>query len=232
MIKTLILDDNFQYIKTIVNTVISKIDEIQTTYICTTVKEALNILENNIINLVLLDLRLPDSTGIEVINKINQYNNIKKPNIIIISEDYELINNVKNNYEYDNVISKGEKQQEIYKKILDAVKSLKYEEYKKEIKEKIYKEMTSIGYNFKYKGSMYLVEAITYIYESNNLELLDNLEKNVYNVIAFKYNKSINNIKTNIIKATNSINNKQDSMYITPKVVISNIIISIINEFG
>ncbi len=232
MIKTLILDDNFQYIKTIVNTVISKIDEIQTTYICTTVKEALNILENNIINLVLLDLRLPDSTGIEVINKINQYNNIKKPNIIIISEDYELINNVKNNYEYYNVISKGEKQQEIYKKILDAVKSLKYEEYKKEIKEKIYKEMTSIGYNFKYKGSMYLVEAITYIYESNNLELLDNLEKNVYNVIAFKYNKSINNIKTNIIKATNSINNKQDSMYITPKVVISNIIISIINEFG
>ena len=206
MIKTLILDDNFQYIKTIVNTVISKIDEIQTTYICTTVKEALNILENNIINLVLLDLRLPDSTGIEVINKINQYNNIKKPNIIIISEDYELINNVKNNYEYYNVISKGEKQQEIYKKILDAVKSLKYEEYKKEIKEKIYKEMTSIGYNFKYKGSMYLVEAITYIYESNNLELLDNLEKNVYNVIAFKY--------------------------ITPKVVISNIIISIINEFG
>lgn len=45
---------------------------------------------------------------------------------------------------------------------------------------------------------------------SNNLDLLDNLESNVYKYVSFKYNKSLNNIKTNIIKATMKINrNKQ-----------------------
>lgn len=45
---------------------------------------------------------------------------------------------------------------------------------------------------------------------SNNLDLLDNLESNVYKYVSSKYNKSLNNIKTNIIKATMKINrNKQ-----------------------
>jgi len=63
--------------------------------------------------------------------------------------------------------------------------------------------LEKLGYNWKYKGTNYLLEAIIYIYKNNNLDLLDNLEKNVYKYISCRYNKSINNVKTNIIKATN-----------------------------
>lgn len=91
-----------------------------------------------------------------------------------------------------------------------------------------------LGYNFKLKGTQYLLEAILYIYIRNNIELLENLEKNVYNHIAIKNNKNLLNIKTSIIKATNYVYNYQDEnklyeyfsikIKITPKLVISTIL--------
>lgn len=67
---------------------------------------------------------------------------------------------------------------------------------------------------------------------SNNLDLLDNLESNVYKYVSFKYNKSLNNIKTNIIKATMKINrNKQMYIDYTPKLVISDVVIRLLNNY-
>lgn len=40
-----------------------------------------------------------------------------------------------------------------------------------------------------------------YIYDSNNLDLLENIEKYVYQVIAIQNKKNVQNIKTNIVKA-------------------------------
>lgn len=66
---------------------------------------------------------------------------------------------------------------------------------------------------------------------SNNLELLDNLENNVYKYVAFKYQKSLNNIKTNIVKATMKINrNSQIGFDYTPKLVISDVVVRILNN--
>lgn len=72
------------------------------------------------------------------------------------------------------------------------------------------------------------------IYEHGSEELLDNLEANVYKIIAYKNNKTINNIKTNIIKATSLAyicqkENKINEYFgfeikPTPKVVISTVI--------
>lgn len=44
MINTLIVEDNLQYVKNILNTVISRVEEIHITNIATTIKEAKNIL--------------------------------------------------------------------------------------------------------------------------------------------------------------------------------------------
>ena len=110
-------------------------------------------------------------------------------------------------------------------------------EIKKEniiIKKKITEELSNLGYNFKYKGTYYLLETIMTIYEHGSEELLDNLEANVYKIIAYKNNKTINNIKTNIIKATSLAyicqkENKINEYFgfeikPTPKVVISTVI--------
>ncbi len=71
------------------------------------------------------------------------------------------------------------------------------------LRDKIKSELKYLGYNPKYYGSKYISEAIyhilthkeKYTYESN-------LEKDVYPIIAKKYNKSVNTIKCNIIHAT------------------------------
>ncbi len=102
------------------------------------------------------------------------------------------------------------------------------------IKQKIEEQLMALGYNFKYKGTKYLIDCILFVYEKNNIELLDNLEQNVYKYIAIKNNSSITNIKTTITKSTNYTYTYQDKnifiqyfsldIKITPKLVISTIL--------
>lgn len=122
-----------------------------------------------------------------------------------------------------------------YKKIDQVLIEIE-KKTKKDIKSYnvISKQLLLLGYNFKQKGSKYLCESIEYIYKSGKLELVDNLEKNVYKYIALKNNKTLINIKTNIIKATEYVYNHQDKEFlykyfsinnkITPKLVISTIL--------
>ena len=71
-----------------------------------------------------------------------------------------------------------------------------------EIKEKIIKELTYIGYNLKYKGSLYLIDVIliSYLYKNH---VTDNLQGFIYPIISKKYNKCIQSIKNDILNATN-----------------------------
>lgn len=225
MINTLIVDDNLVYVKNILNIAINDFDEVRVTHIATTVIEAFNILENNSIDLVFLDLKLPDNNGIEIIKKVKSINCVKEPEIIIISGDKQLMNKVISDYKIYNIISKLEKDDILHRKIEEIIRNIYISNNKGNIRAFISNELEKIGYNWKYKGTHYILEAIIYIYQSNNMDLLDNLEKNVYKYISYHYNKSVNNIKTNIIKATNYID--KDKQYIenpTPKLVISDIL--------
>jgi len=85
MIKTIIVDDNLVYVKNILNNAINEFEDVHITHIATTVIEAFNIIKNNNIDLVFLDLKLPDDNGIEVIKKVKTINYINKPEFIIIS---------------------------------------------------------------------------------------------------------------------------------------------------
>lgn len=103
-----------------------------------------------------------------------------------------------------------------------------------EMNHKIINELLSLGYNFKLKGTQYLLETIVYISTKKDINLLENLEKNVYQHIAIRNRKKVLNIKTSIIKATNYVCNYQDEdvlyryfsikIKMTPKLVISTIL--------
>ena len=67
----------------------------------------------------------------------------------------------------------------------------------------INKELKFIGYNLSYAGTSYIAESIALIY--NNHEHYENLNNEVYQILAEKYNKTVNTIKCNIIKATDSM---------------------------
>lgn len=231
MIKTLIVEDNLNYVKSMMNLIINRIKEIHITNIATTIAEAINIIINNNIDLIFLDLKLPDATGIELINKIKNINSIKKPQIIVISSELSLIQEIKNKENFC-IINKLKDTESIFNTIKEVTNQIKYMQNEEKIKKRIMFELTDIGFNFKYKGSQYIYETIIYIYQSNNLELLNNLEKNVYKYIAYRYRKSVNNIKTNIIKATNLIKNDNCKQYnLTPKAIITNTLIKLIHEY-
>ncbi len=230
MIETLIVDDNLEYVKNTLNNILSRFKDIQIRYIATTVREAINIIDNNRIGLILLDLNLPDLNGLEIIKRIKSFNSIEKIRIIIISGDDILINKANYEYKINNIINKLEKEETIYKKIKQIVDEINSVKIEKNIKEIIVREITNMGYNWKYKGTNYLLEVIWYIYTSNNLDLLDNLENNVYKYIAYKNKKNVNNIKTNIVKSTEKlIKQKENAM--TPKEAINIILNKLIVRF-
>lgn len=186
MLKTLIVDDNLQYVKMFLNTTINKFKEIHVTHIATTVKEALDIISTNYIDLIFLDLKLPDSNGIEIINKINFLNNIKTPYIIVISGDIALSSEINRKCNILDIINKLENNNVLYNKIERIIHTATILNNKENIKKEISKELAEIGYNWKYKGTNYILEAILYIYESNNMDLLDNLEKMYINIYLIK----------------------------------------------
>ena len=130
-----------------------------------------------------------------------------------------------------NIVNKKYDMKNLYEIIKSYIYNFNYTNNVKKIKEEKMFDLQEMGYNFKYRGTLYILDAIEYIYKSNNMDLLENLEKNVYNIIANKYNKSINNIKTNIIKSTNSIqNNNNDYKENTPKAIITKILIKLCNK--
>lgn len=228
MIKVLIVDNNLNDAQKILNEVLSKIPEINVKYIVTTVHETIEVLRKEEITLILLSSQLQDGTSFDVIKQIKAMNFISEPDIIMISENMHTYNqSVKN----QSIYEKTQIGKNIQKTIQNYVYTRKNENEKKQIKDKIISEIKNIGYNFKYMGTIYIIESVLYIYMSNNLELLDNLENNVYKYVAFKYQKSLNNIKTNIVKATMKINrNSKISLDYTPKLVISDVVVRILNN--
>lgn len=72
------------------------------------------------------------------------------------------------------------------------------------IRTKIKQELKKINYNFSYKGTTYLLETIYVLY---NLDVNSdcNLEKDIYPIVAKRFNRSANNIKCNITNSTDKM---------------------------
>lgn len=74
-----------------------------------------------------------------------------------------------------------------------------------------------MGYKFSNKGTIYLIEVIEVAYNSKNyLNLLSNLNKNIYPKISEKYNINLKTLESNITKATNNMNKFRQTYYTTP----------------
>lgn len=73
-----------------------------------------------------------------------------------------------------------------------------------EVRNKVIKELKFLKYNFSYKGTKYLVDAICIIYALKNYYDC-NLEKDIYPIVAKKYKESVNNVKCNITNSTDKM---------------------------
>lgn len=202
MFNMLIVDDNIFYAKKLVNIIGDNIDNIRVISVATSGFEAINMLQKDNIDIVLLDLKIPRISGLEILNSLSeeQISHYEK-SIILVSGDFELILEARNNKTVYGYILKGSGIDNLItqiNKIIEQKNSNMEEKYKLK---KIIEEVQFLGYNLSYKGTTYIIETIYYIV-TNQDKNYNNLSKSVYPILAKKYNKSISNIKVNISKAT------------------------------
>lgn len=86
----------------------------------------------------------------------------------------------------------------------NVVQIMKEEYNETKIKNKINQELKKLEYNFSYKGTVYLVDAIYVLYTLKNIKDC-NLGKEVYPIVAEHYNTTANNIKCNITNSTDKM---------------------------
>lgn len=236
MVNILVIEDNIYYSKNLIN-LISDINSKMRVYnISTDGKEAIDIIkmQKDNIDIILLDLKLPHYSGVEILDYIES-NNIEKykNSIIVISSEVDLMLQVRNSTYLYSFINKVSGLENIVTEINKLIEIKEKE--KSSVEYKISNELKKLHYNFSYNGTKYLMEAILLLYDEDNFEDIK-LEKEIYSKIARKYKKTINNIKTNIIHATDlmcydcatHILNEYFGIYDnekpTPKIVISTII--------
>lgn len=209
MFNMLIADDNINFIKSLINNILISNDKIRLIKIATDGKETLDIIKKQKIDILLLDLNMPIYSGIEIINLIDTLELSCVPDIIVISEDSEMLTQLIKSHKVDYFIAKNS---------FNFIENLKYILSKivinssiNNMNQFILSELNFLGLKIKLNGTKYLLESISYIYNSNNYRLIDNLEKNVYPELAKRHNTSISNIKSNILKSINTMYLSTDS---------------------
>ena len=236
-ITVLIADDNMEYIKNLANMMLYKIPSIRLIKIATDGEETYKYLKRGNIDLLLLDLKMPKYSGLEVLEKLYNEKLANFPKVIVISGEIPIIKySYISKYNIVNCLYKSNGIDSVTDSVLKIVSEIAKEEDIKYWDKCIIDELTKLNYNFKHNGTKYIKESIIYILDKNDECLSDNLEKNVYVHIAKLHNKTVGNIKNNIVKATNNMYAECNMDYLldyfdfkfdakpTPKIVISTII--------
>ena len=203
MYNLLIADDNIDFSKSLINILMKQLPNVRLLSLSTDGSETLDLLFNNSIDLLILDLDMPKINGIEILKKLEESS--KVPSIIVISGNLDMLNEIKSCSIVNKYISKSHSFDYIVSNIINIVNELDITTNNNLIKNKIIDELKFLGFNFKHKGTIYLLDTIYFIMTNEYSYNVSNLEKNVYSKIAMQHSTNSLNIKHNIFKAIQSM---------------------------
>lgn len=207
MVNILVVEDDITQSQNLINVISSEIKEIRLYNMSLTGKEAIEIIDSENIDIILLDLNLPEISGIEILSYISN-KNIKKyvNSIVIISGDDRLINQLPNtchDYIYA-IIHKPILYEDLIYRLLEMViekNSIKNDDI---VKAKINKELEYLKFNFSHNGTRYLAETILELY-NKRAGSVDNFKREIFPILAKRHNKTVNTIEGNIKQSINSM---------------------------
>lgn len=208
MVNMLIANKDISKLKELINDMTAN-KSIRIAQVATEGEETLTALNGDNIDVALIDLNLPNITGIDILKKLTEEENEKpkyKDSIMIIAEDIEMAQNIVGNKMIYDYILEGTNKNEMMYKIDRMIQEKDLEENRK----KIIKELKYLGYNIEYVGTNYLAETILQMYINREL-MLENLQQEIYPLVSKVYNKSVHNIKCNINRATDCMYYECDS---------------------
>ena len=197
MLNLLIIDKDVNNSKLLLNYISENSCQVRVHSLASNLSEGIKILNTGLIDITLINLDDDINSIVTNLHTISSsYFEKYKKSVLLLSRNID--NVAPDSYIYE-CISSEEDISVIFLKISEIVKS-KISQFNNSILlSKINKELEYIGYNLSYYGARYLAESIALIY--NNYDSSENLNKNIYPVIAKKYNKSQVLIKANIFQA-------------------------------
>lgn len=199
MLNLLIIDKNIYHSRRLLNYISKNSYQVRVHSIATTLTEGIQMLNTGLIDITLISLNDDINSIISELHTIpNCYSDKYRKSILIISNNINSTPSDSYIYEY---IPYTENTSLLFYKISELAKNKLAQLNNTTLLSQINKELEYIGYNLAHIGTKYLSESIALIY--NNYDGSENLNKNIYPVIANRYHKTVNNVKCNITSATN-----------------------------
>lgn len=201
MLNLLIIDEDINNSRYLLNYISENSYQVRVHSIASNLAEGIKLLNTGLIDITLINVDDDITSIVTKLHTISDFYFEKyRKSIIIFSKN---INNIyPDSYIYEYVSSEKDISI-IYSKINEIAKNKIAQLNNSFLLSKINKELEYIGYNLSYNGTKYLSECIALIY--NNYDSSENLSRNIYPIIAKKYRKTVNNVKCNIMSATNSM---------------------------
>lgn len=236
MYNVLIADDNVEFSRSVINCLTTTNENVRFANISKDGQETIQAIARGNVDIVLLDMKMPKSDGIKILNKIREMDIYPLPTIIVVSAEEKYIEKIRNNPMVAFYINKGIGFTEMITTLNKIINEKHISEICLKNDERIREELMILGFNMKHNGSNYLLEAIRLVMRCRNGEFTDNLEKNIYPIVGRKHNKSVCTIKSNILKAIDYMyrNSEEETLkeyfhfdyYIkpTPKMIIATIL--------
>lgn len=204
MINVMLMMKDSTYWKELINNLVLKNENLRVCYIANTLKEFNFAICNYKIDIIIADVKE------SIFNKILKNESLNKKkffnSVILINNEIKIDNSAKRYI--CGCVSKTENINKITTLInilINSKQILKSVEVdysaEKRIKKRIKQELEYIGYNPLHFGTKYLIETIYILYTLEDY-YDDNLERDIYPIVASKYGKTTHNIKCNIRNAT------------------------------
>lgn len=200
MLNILIVDDNKALDIQLYNYIKNNSNNINIIGLATNGKEALDFLKSRKIDIILLDLEMPEVNGLELIKTMQETKKFKQTKIIVISSHIRLINEV---YSKEYIVEHIFIKPFDFSILIQYINTIEIENMDIDIYNRIEKLLSNFDINTNTIGYNYLVDSI--FLATKEPCLLEKLNKSLYLEVSKKHNVSSNKVKWNIEKIIRSI---------------------------
>ncbi len=205
MLNMLVIIENKNIGIKLINKISKENNNIRLYSLCNSIDEAINILDSTVVDFIILELNHKNLFGTEILQYLLKKSKNEYFNSIIAITTQE---NIHNPFIFD-YITTPVNITKLYNSISNICNYKEESDTNLIIKNRIIKILKYLNYDLSHIGTKYLIETIYEIYHKKDY-LGDNLKKNIYSILAKKYNKSINTIYGDIKQATKKMYENSD----------------------
>ena len=203
MLNLLIANKKLENSQVLLNYISQYIPNVRVAYLAKDAKELLQAIQKYHFDIIITDYELHEfSENNILINIPGHLKNTYTKSIIFLTNNIAQIKELNQNALVFDSFLKTEPISNVINSLKRIIDIKKENENTANAKVKIINELQNIGYNLSHNGTHYIAESVLLVakfkYDS------ENLSKTVYPKVSQMYNKSLNNVKTNIITATDA----------------------------